>query len=137
MADNDCMDLLIDGPDIYCPKCNTPLIAWNWKDQILYTCSGCDVLGFNIDRANINMDSHKVIDIIEGAECKGCSTTLEKREAVDMELYTCSDCNVGLIAEVEELRGVKVDLDDPGSCANHKEMRQIIGNAYDSLIVRL
>lgn len=137
MAESDCLELLIDGPDIHCPRCSTPLLAWGWKDQVLYTCSGCDVLGFNIEKSKIDLEEHKVIETVDGAECRGCSNTLEKREAVDLEFYTCTDCNVGLIADVEELKDIKVDLDDPESCANHKEMRQIVGNAYESLIKKL
>jgi ssDNA-binding Zn-finger/Zn-ribbon topoisomerase 1 len=128
---------MMDGPDIHCPKCKTPMIAWNWDDQILYTCSGCDVLGFNIERSGIDFNGHDVIEVVDGAKCKGCSEILERREAKDVDLYTCTDCNVGLFANVKELQGIKVDLNDPGSCANHKEMRQIIGNAYDKIIASL
>lgn len=129
--------MMIDGPDIHCPRCNTPLLAWGWGDQILYTCSDCDVLGFNVEKADIKMEDHKVIEIVEGAECNGCSKILEKREADGIEFFTCSDCNVGLIANVKEISGMRVDMDDPDSCANHKEMRQLVGNAYDSLIGKL
>ena len=63
MAAADCFDLMIDGPDIHCPKCRTPMIAWNWGGQILYTCHGCNALGFNIDRSGVDMDKFKVLEI--------------------------------------------------------------------------
>jgi Zn finger protein HypA/HybF involved in hydrogenase expression len=137
MAAADCFDLMIDGPDIHCPKCQTPMIAWNWGGQILYTCNGCSSLGFNIERAGIDMDRFRISEILQGTECKGCSRSVEKREAPKVDLYTCSECNVGLFANVKDLEDLHIDFDDPKSCANHREMRTMIGEAYDRLISNL
>lgn len=138
MATEDCFDLLIDGPDIHCPKCETPMVAWNWGDQILYTCNSCNALGFNIERAGIDIARFKVAKVLEGAECKGCSQKVEKRESPkDVDLYTCSGCNVGLFANVTEMSNIQIDVDNPGSCANHKEMKTQIGNIYDRMIIKL
>ncbi len=134
MAAADCFELMIDGPDIHCPKCETAMIAWNWGGQILYTCQGCSALGFNIERAKIDMNRFKITEILEGHECKGCSSTFEKREAPKVDLFTCSGCNVGLFSDVKDIEELKFDFSNPESCANHLEMRTLIGETYDRLI---
>ncbi|HHD15616.1 MAG TPA: hypothetical protein ENK47_02800 [Euryarchaeota archaeon] len=138
MAAADCFELMMDGPDIHCPKCNTPLKAWNWGDQILYTCSGCDVLGFNIERSVLDIRSFKVEEIVEGAKCKGCSSILEKRTAPPgIEFFTCPGCNVGLIANVEALTNLRSYEDGSSGCETHQEMRSIIGGLYDDFMERM
>ncbi len=137
MTTAECYELMIDGPDVHCPKCETPLLAWNWGGQVLYTCSGCDVLGFNLKRAGIDIDSFRVVEIVDGAQCKGCSDTLERRDAPNVDFFTCPGCDVGLFTGVTEIRDVRVDVNDPNGCDTHKEMRVIVGNAYDELILHL
>jgi hypothetical protein len=113
------------------------MIAWNWGGQILYTCKGCNALGFNIERAGIKMEDFMVEEVLEGHECRGCSKTVEKRDAPNVEFYTCSECNVGLFVNVHDVEKLELDKDDPESCANHNEMRAMVGQAYERLIKNL
>lgn len=137
MAAADCYDLMMEGPDIHCPRCQIPMVAWNWGGQILYTCNGCNALGFNIERAGVDIDRFKVLEVLDGHECKGCSKSVERREAPNVDFYTCSGCNVGLFADVKEIQKLDIDFDDTENCANHREIRLRVGEAYDRLVKNL